>query len=42
MKQKVDSFYKKSMLTRGLEKVNQVIKQQKAQAEISKALKTSF
>ena len=35
---KVGSFYKKSLLTRGVEKANQVMKRQKAQAEIEKAL----
>ena len=38
MKQKVGSFYKKSLITRGLEKTNQVVKRQKAQAEVAKAL----
>ena len=35
---KVGSLYKKSLLTRGVEKANQVMKRQKAQAEIEKAL----
>ena len=38
MKRKVGSFYKKSLISRGLEKANQVVKRQKAQAEVAKAL----
>ena len=38
MKRSVKSFYNKSLMTRGIEKVNQVLKRQKAKAEIEKAL----
>ena len=39
MTQSVGSFYKKNLLTQGAEKVNQVLKQQKALAAVEAATK---
>ena len=39
MTQSVGSFYNKKLLTQGVEKVNQVVKQQKALAAVEAATK---